>query len=33
MLPGLAILLTVMAINIVGDAMTDRINPALRGRG
>lgn len=32
MLPGIAILLTVMAINIVGDAMTDRINPALRGR-
>lgn len=32
LLPGFAILLTVMAINIVGDAMTDRINPALRGR-
>ncbi|MEO3387076.1 ABC transporter permease [Mesorhizobium sp. CAU 1741] len=32
MLPGLAILLTVMSINIVGDALADRINPALRGR-
>lgn len=32
MLPGLAILFTVMAINIVGDAMADHVNPALRGR-
>ncbi|SMH38932.1 ABC transporter permease [Maritimibacter sp. HL-12] len=30
--PGIAILLVVMAVNIVGDALTDRINPALRGR-
>lgn len=30
--PGVAILLVVMAVNIVGDALTDRINPALRGR-
>lgn len=32
MLPGLAILFTVMAVNIVGDAMADHVNPALRGR-
>lgn len=32
MLPGIAILCTVMSINILGDAMADRINPALRGR-
>ena len=31
--PGLAILFVVMAVNIVGDHLTDRINPALRGRG
>ena len=30
--PGIAILLVVMAVNIVGDALTDRINPGLRGR-
>lgn len=30
--PGLAILVVVMAVNIVGDTLTDRINPALRGR-
>ncbi len=30
--PGSAILLTVMAVNLVGDALADRINPALRGR-
>ena len=30
--PGIAIMLVVMAVNIVGDALTDRINPALRGR-
>ena len=30
--PGIAILLVVMAVNIVGDVLTDRINPALRGR-
>jgi peptide/nickel transport system permease protein len=32
MLPGLAVLLTVMSVNLVGDALADRINPALRGR-
>ncbi|MEQ8600602.1 MAG: ABC transporter permease [Devosia sp.] len=32
MIPGIAILLTVMSINLVGDALADRINPALRGR-
>lgn len=31
--PGIAILLVVMAVNMVGDALTDRINPALRTRG
>lgn len=30
--PGIAIMLVVMAVNIVGDALTDRINPGLRGR-
>lgn len=30
--PGVAILLTVMSVNIVGDTLADRINPALRGR-
>ncbi|PJE26369.1 peptide/nickel transport system permease protein [Pseudooceanicola antarcticus] len=32
-LPGIAIVLVVMAVNVVGDALTDRINPGLRGRG
>jgi peptide/nickel transport system permease protein len=32
MVPGLAILLTVMSVNLLGDALSDRINPALRGR-
>jgi peptide/nickel transport system permease protein len=32
MFPGIAILLVVMAVNIIGDHLTDRINPALRGR-
>ncbi|MFD1912168.1 ABC transporter permease [Halodurantibacterium flavum] len=32
MIPGMAILITVMAVNLLGDALTDRINPALRGR-
>ncbi|MEQ9811725.1 MAG: ABC transporter permease [Azospirillaceae bacterium] len=32
MFPGIAILLTVLSINVLGDALTDRINPALRGR-
>lgn len=31
-LPGVAILLTVMSVNLLGDALTDRINPSLRGR-
>jgi peptide/nickel transport system permease protein len=30
--PGIAILLVVMAVNIIGDGLTDRYNPALRGR-
>lgn len=30
--PGIAILLVVMAVNVIGDALTDRINPGLRGR-
>lgn len=32
MLPGAAIMLTVMSVNLLGDALADRINPALRGR-
>jgi peptide/nickel transport system permease protein len=32
MVPGTAILITVMAVNLLGDALADRINPALRGR-
>ncbi|MGI3163764.1 ABC transporter permease [Pseudooceanicola sp. 200-1SW] len=32
-LPGLAIVLVVMAVNVVGDTLTDRINPGLKGRG
>lgn len=32
MFPGLAILLVAMSVNIVGDHLTDRMNPALRGR-
>jgi peptide/nickel transport system permease protein len=31
-LPGLAILATVMAINLVGEALTTALNPRLRGR-
>lgn len=31
-LPGIAIVIVVMAVNVLGDAMTDRINPGLRGR-
>ena len=30
--PGLAIMAVVMSVNIVGDTLTDRLNPALRGR-
>lgn len=29
--PGLAILVVVMSANIIGDALTDRFNPTLRG--
>lgn len=32
MFPGLAIVFVVMAVNIVGDYLTDHINPALKGR-
>lgn len=32
LLPGVAILMTVMSVNMLGDALTDRINPNLRGR-
>ena len=28
MFPGIAILLVVMAVNIVGDSLTDRIDPS-----
>jgi ABC-type dipeptide/oligopeptide/nickel transport system permease subunit len=31
--PGLAITITVLAINLFGDAMRDRLDPKLRGRG
>ena len=31
-LPGLAIVLTVLALNLVGDALNDAFNPRLRGR-
>lgn len=31
LLPGAAILLTVMACNLLGDALRDRLDPALRG--
>ncbi|PHK94151.1 nickel ABC transporter permease subunit NikC [Pseudoroseomonas rhizosphaerae] len=31
LLPGAAILLTVMAFNLLGDALRDRLDPALRG--
>lgn len=32
MLPGVAILLTVLAINLVGEGLNDAMNPHLRGR-
>jgi peptide/nickel transport system permease protein len=28
--PGLAVLLTVMSVNILGDALADALNPVLR---
>jgi peptide/nickel transport system permease protein len=31
-LPGLAIMLTVLAINLVGEGLNDALNPRLRGR-
>lgn len=31
-IPGLAILLTVMAINLVGEGLNDTLNPRLKGR-
>ena len=31
-IPGVAIVLTVMAINLVGEGLTDALNPRLRGR-
>ncbi len=32
LIPGLAILLTVLSLNLVGDAMNDILNPRIRGR-
>jgi peptide/nickel transport system permease protein len=32
-LPGLAILLTVLAINLIGEGLSDALNPQLRNRG
>jgi len=32
-LPGLAILLTVLAVNLVGEGLNDALNPHLRNRG
>jgi len=31
--PGLAILLTVLAINLIGEGLNDALNPQLRRRG
>ncbi len=31
--PGLAIMLVVMSVNMIGDELTDRLNPALRREG
>jgi peptide/nickel transport system permease protein len=30
--PGLAILITVLAINLIGEGLNDAMNPHLRGR-
>jgi peptide/nickel transport system permease protein len=30
-IPGVAILLTVLALNLVGDGLNDALNPRLRG--
>jgi peptide/nickel transport system permease protein len=32
-MPGVAILLTVLAINLIGEGLTDALNPQLRRRG
>ncbi|RLM25948.1 ABC transporter permease [Brenneria alni] len=32
-LPGTALVLTVLSLNLVGDALNDALNPRLRGRG
>ena len=32
-LPGIAILLTVLAINLIGEGLNDAMNPQLRKRG
>jgi peptide/nickel transport system permease protein len=32
-LPGTAILLAVLAINLAGDGLNDALNPRLRGAG
>ncbi|MGE8642032.1 MAG: ABC transporter permease, partial [Achromobacter sp.] len=31
--PGVAILLTVLAINLIGEGLNDALNPQLRKRG
>lgn len=33
LLPGMAILMTVMAFNLLGDGLRDHLDPALRGQG
>jgi peptide/nickel transport system permease protein len=32
-MPGVAILLTVLAINLIGEGLNDAMNPQLRRRG
>jgi peptide/nickel transport system permease protein len=32
-MPGVAILLTVLAINLIGEGLNDAMNPQLRKRG
>ena len=31
--PGLAIMLTILAINLIGEGLNDALNPQLRKRG
>ncbi|HTE82079.1 MAG TPA: ABC transporter permease subunit, partial [Reyranella sp.] len=31
-IPGVAILLTVLSLNLIGDGLNDALNPRLRGR-